>query len=156
VLVAEDNELNIALLKELLSQQGHPAQFAHDGRAALELAVRGNCDLMLLDLHMPELDGFQVLRAIREQERATDRHLPIIALTARSSAGDRERCLAAGADEFWSKPIDSSLLWAAVDRLVVRWLPAQPALRSEPSLLDAQTMLDTFDGHVSVLETLLV
>src|SRR5262249_8811763 len=96
ILVGEDNELNVALLQELLRRRGHDAQFARDGRAALDLAMQGTFDLLLLDLHMPELDGFEVVRAIRDGESGTDRHLRIIALTARSSARDRERCLAAG------------------------------------------------------------
>ena len=85
VLVAEDNELNVTLLKELLGSRGHLAQFARDGRAALQLALQGEFDLMLLDLHMPELDGFEVVQAIRDHERGTNQHLRIIALTARSS-----------------------------------------------------------------------
>lgn len=118
VLVGEDNELNVALLRELLRRRGHSARFADNGLTALELAVRGEYDLLLLDLHMPRLDGFSVVRAIRERERVTGRRLPIIALTARSSARDRERCLAAGMDAFLSKPIEAAVLWTAVDRLV--------------------------------------
>ena len=161
VLVAEDNDLNVALLQELLRHRGHQAQFARDGRAALELASQGACDLMLLDLHMPELDGFEVVQAIRGQERTSARHLPIIALTARSSARDRERCLAAGMDDFLSKPIEASALWNAMDRLVERWgnrwPPARPAARSAPpTLLDARAVLRACGGRASVLETLRV
>ena len=101
----EDNELNVALLKELLSQRGYRPQFVGDGRAASRVGrgapVR---NLMLLDLHMPLMDGFEVVRAIRAHEETTSGHLPIIALTARSSKRDRERCLAAGMDDFLSKP----------------------------------------------------
>jgi CheY-like chemotaxis protein len=156
VLVAEDNDLNIALLQELLKQLGHQVQFARDGRVALELALKGACDLMLLDLHMPELDGFEVVRAIREHERGTNRHLPIIALTARSSARDRERCLATGMDEFLSKPMEAAVLWAAVDRLMTQWPPAGHApSHVEPGLLDARTILRAIDGQASLLEKLL-
>jgi signal transduction histidine kinase/DNA-binding response OmpR family regulator len=156
VLVAEDNELNVALLQELLKQHGHHAQFARDGVVALELARKGPCDLLLLDLHMPKLDGFEVVRGIREQERGTNRHLPIIALTARSSARDRERCLAAGMDEFLSKPIEAAELWAAVDRLMKQWPPAgQTPSHAEPGLLDTRAILRAFDGQASLLEKLL-
>jgi PAS domain S-box-containing protein len=155
VLVAEDNELNVALLRELLRRRGHQAQFAGDGRAALDLALLGTFDLMLLDLHMPELDGFEVVRVVREREQGTDRHLPIIALTARSSARDRERCLGAGMDEFVSKPIETAALWATVDRLLLRWPPAAYApRRSEPGLLDARAILRACGGEGSVLEKL--
>jgi two-component system sensor histidine kinase/response regulator len=156
VLVAEDNDLNIALLHELLRQRGHQVQFARDGRVALELALKGACDLMLLDLHMPELDGFEVVRAIREHERGTNRHLPIVALTARSSARDRERCLAAGMDEFLSKPMESAVLWAAIDQLMTQWPPVGHApSHVGPGLLDSRAILRAIDGQASLLEKLL-
>ena len=81
---------------------------------------------MLLDLHMPLMDGFEVVRAIRAHEETTGRHLPIVALTARSSKRDRERCLAAGMDDFLSKPIEADALWAAVDRVLLAFPPAKP------------------------------
>ena len=73
---------------------------------------------MLLDLHMPQLDGFQVIRAIREREQAAGGHLPVIALTARSRQEDRESCLAAGMDEYLSKPIRAAEMFATIDRMV--------------------------------------
>ena len=81
---------------------------------------RAAFDLLLLDVHMPELDGFQVVRAIRERERTAGGHLPVIALTARSRKEDRERCLAAGMDDFLAKPIRAADLWAAIDRVIPR------------------------------------
>ncbi len=157
VLVAEDNELNVTLLKELLSQRGHVAQFARDGRAALDLALQGEFDLMLLDLHMPELDGFEVVEAIRDHERGTDQHLRIIALTARSSARDRERCLAAGMDEFLAKPIEAAALWAVIDRLVAeRPLAALTPRATERGLLDPRAILRACGGDAAVLEKLRV
>jgi PAS domain S-box-containing protein len=155
VLVAEDNELNVTLLKELLSSRGHLAQFARDGRAALEFALRGEFDLMLVDLHMPELDGFEVVQAIRDHERGTHQHLRIIALTARSSARDRERCLAAGMDEFLAKPIEAAALWAVMERLVADWPIAAPRA-VEPGLLDARAILRACGQQAAVLEKLRV
>src|SRR5262249_37446869 len=78
----------------------------------------GEFDLLLLDVHMPELDGFQVVRAIRDRELAAGAHLPVIALTARSREEDRERCLAAGMDDFLTKPVPSARLYATTDRLM--------------------------------------
>jgi CheY-like chemotaxis protein len=157
VLVAEDNELNATLLRELLTQRGHLAQFARDGRAALELALQGELDLMLLDLHMPELDGFEVVEAIRAHERGTDQHLRIIALTARSSARDRERCLAAGMDEFLAKPLEAAALWAAMDRVVAEWpIPERARRVVEPGLLDARAILRACGGKAAILEKLRV
>lgn len=122
ILVAEDNDLNVAVLLELLHRRGHRAEVAGDGRIALELARREGAtyDLMLLDLEMPELDGFEVVQAIRESEQGTGNHLPIIALTARSSQRDRERALAAGMDDFLSKPLQVEALWDAIDRATSR------------------------------------
>jgi CheY-like chemotaxis protein len=70
----------------------------------------------LLDVHMPELDGFRVAQAIRDREKTTGNHLPVIAVTARARAEDRQRCIAAGMDGFIAKPISAAELWAAIDR----------------------------------------
>jgi two-component system sensor histidine kinase/response regulator len=143
VLVAEDNELNVALLRALLDRRGHRARFARDGITALQLALEGELDVLLLDLHMPELDGFEVVRAIRAHERRTGTHLRVIALTARSSAADRERCLAAGMDDFLPKPIEADALWAAIDRLV-----------AEPAVVDAHAILRATRGEPAIVDKL--
>ena len=116
ILVAEDNELSAQVLEQQLIRRGCRVRLAGDGREALALAEAGGFDLLLLDVHMPELDGFQVVRAIRERERTTAGHLPVIALTARSRKEDRERCLAAGMDDFLTKPVRPADLWAAIDQ----------------------------------------
>jgi PAS domain S-box-containing protein len=111
-------------------------------------------DLLLLDLHMPELDGFQVIHAIRERERATGGHLPVIALTARSRKEDRERCLAAGMDDYLSKPIQTAELFAAIDRLVSAH-DVSPQAVPEPgentSLLDPVALLGACGDDAEVL-----
>ena len=117
ILAAEDNEFNAQLLEQLLRRRGHHVRVASSGREALALAEEGAVDLLLLDVHMPELDGFQVVRAIRERELVAGGHLPIIALTARSRDEDRQQCLAAGMDDFLAKPIQAAALWAAIDRV---------------------------------------
>src|SRR5207302_5141096 len=81
ILVAEDNEFNAQLLEQLLARRGHRVRLANNGREALSVAEEGSFDLLLLDVHMPELDGFQVIQAIRERERSAGGHLPVIALT---------------------------------------------------------------------------
>src|SRR5207244_12457217 len=118
ILIAEDNEFNAQLLEQLLGRRGHRVRLAGNGREALCLAGEGGFDLLLLDVHMPELDGFQVVRAIRDRERSAGGHLPVIALTARARHEDRERCLAAGMDDFLATPIHAAALWAAVDPVV--------------------------------------
>ncbi|UJR85559.1 Hypothetical protein I5071_76390 [Sandaracinus amylolyticus] len=153
ILVAEDNELNVTLLEELLGRRGHRVELASDGRTALELATRPGAtfDLMLLDLHMPEMDGFEVVQAIRQHERGTNEHLPIIALTARSSKRDREEALAAGMDDFLSKPIEVEALWTAIERMAAH-LP--PMKRRESRVLDPRAILRACGGHPAVLERL--
>ena len=149
VLVAEDNEFNAQLLEQLLGRRGHRVRLASNGREALDLAGMGGFDLLLLDVHMPELDGFQVVRAIREREGMSGGHLPIIALTARSRKEDRERCLAAGMDDFLAKPIQAADLWAAIERVVgVR----QHADQRGPGLLDAPVLLAACGGDAAILE----
>jgi two-component system sensor histidine kinase/response regulator len=118
ILVAEDNEFSARFLERLLTRPGHRVQLATNGREALALAEEGHVDLLLLDVHMPELDGFQVVEALRGRERTTGRHLPIIALTARSRSEDRDRCLAAGMDDFLTKPVRPAELFATIDRLL--------------------------------------
>src|SRR5581483_3714328 len=118
ILVAEDNEFSAQLMEQLLSRQGHRVRLATDGPEALALATEDVFDLLLLDIHMPGLDGFGVVGAIRERERTAGGHLPVIALTARSRREDRQRCLAAGMDDFLTKPVARAALFAAIDRLL--------------------------------------
>jgi two-component system, sensor histidine kinase and response regulator len=118
ILVAEDNVLSALVLEQGLAARGHRVRVASDGREVLALAEQGGFDLLLLDVHMPGLDGFQVVEAVRERERTTGGHLPIIALTARSRKEDRGRCLAAGMDDFQTKPIGPADLLAAIDRVL--------------------------------------
>jgi CheY-like chemotaxis protein len=118
MLVAEDNDFNRDLLEHMLARLGLSAAMAVNGREALALLECETFDLLLLDIHMPELDGFQVVGAIRERERTAGGHLPVIALTARSRKEDRERCLRAGMDECLTKPYSAADLWATMDRVL--------------------------------------
>jgi signal transduction histidine kinase len=118
VLVAEDDEFSQELLQGLLAGWGHHVRIAPSGRDALSCIEAGQAfDVLLLDVHMPELDGFGVIGAIRERERAGGARLPVIAVTARSRKEDLERCLAAGMDRFVTKPIRAAELRAAIDEL---------------------------------------
>jgi len=105
VLVAEDNPLNKVVTVRFLEKLGHSAQFVQTGREVLERIQEETFDLILMDIQMPDMDGFEAAQAIRVQERTTGRHMPIIALTAHALKGDRERCLAAGMDGYLSKPV---------------------------------------------------
>jgi PAS domain S-box-containing protein len=105
VLVAEDNAVNQRLTMRLLEKRGHQVTLTTNGRQAVEALANQTFDLVLMDVQMPEMDGFEATAAIREMERYNGAHLPIIALTAHAMKGDRERCLIAGMDGYLSKPI---------------------------------------------------
>ena len=148
ILAAEDNEFNRDLLEHMLARLGLSAAMAVNGREALALLEREAFDLLLLDIHMPELDGFQVVGAIRERERTAGGHLPVIALTARSRKEDRERCLRAGMDEYLAKPFTAADLWAAIDR-VLRTRPPRKPPRLD--LLDPPVLLAACGGDPTML-----
>jgi len=117
VLLAEDNVVNRFLAIRLLEKEGHHVEAAINGRAAIAALERGSFDLALMDLQMPEMDGFEATAIIRERERTTGAHLPIIALTANAMVGDEERCLQAGMDGYVSKPIDIRRLLTEMRRV---------------------------------------
>jgi len=115
VLVAEDNAVNQLLVLRILEKRGHQALLAGNGVAALEILDREHCDVVLMDVQMPELGGLEAARVVRERELKTGKRVPIIALTAHAMKGDRERCLAAGMDGYLSKPIQRSELIEMVE-----------------------------------------
>jgi len=104
VLVAEDNIVNRKVLGALLKRHGAEAAFAENGREAIDLVAKQQFDVVLMDVQMPEIDGLEAVRLIRERERVSGGHVPVIALTAYAMAGDREKFLAAGMDAYLSKP----------------------------------------------------
>ena len=119
VLLAEDNEVNRMLAAKLLTKRGHTFVAVNDGRDAVAaIEAGGKFDVVLMDVQMPVMDGFEATDAIRTREAATGGHLPIVALTAHAMKGDLERCLAAGMDAYVSKPIRAAELYELLDRLV--------------------------------------
>lgn len=115
ILLAEDNELNRRIALRMLAGMGLKADAVVNGRLAAEAAATGRYDLILMDVHMPEMDGFTATREIRRAE-SPGRRTPIVAMTARAMAGDREKCLAAGMDDYLSKPVRFEDLRAVVKR----------------------------------------
>jgi signal transduction histidine kinase/CheY-like chemotaxis protein len=115
ILVAEDNLINRAVAVGILEKRGHSLAHADNGREAVEAVERETFDLILMDVQMPEMDGFEATRRIRELEEATGAHTRIVAMTAHAMAGDRERCIAAGMDDYLSKPLRKEDLLRALD-----------------------------------------
>jgi two-component system, sensor histidine kinase and response regulator len=106
ILLAEDNAVNQKVALLLLERFGFTADAVENGRQAVQAFSKGHYDLILMDVMMPDMDGLQATRQIRELEQSTGGHVPIIALTAMAMVGDRERCLEAGMDDYITKPID--------------------------------------------------
>lgn len=126
MLVVEDNAVNQKLVVRLLEKMGYRVSLAVNGREAVDAVAENDYDVVLMDCQMPEMDGFEASRNIRLQEDSNRPHLPIIALTANALAGDRERWLESGMDDFLSKPIQSSELAMMLDRyLTIPRIPSE-------------------------------
>jgi PAS domain S-box-containing protein len=153
ILVAEDNVVNQRLATHLLDSRGHHVTIANNGREALELLGKQPFDLVLADVQMPEMDGLQLARAIREKEKNTTTHLPIIAMTAHAMKGDRERCLEAGMDSYVSKPINARQLFETIDGLGRAELkaPVEAEAGSRMEILDEATLWSRFEGEPELL-----
>ena len=123
VLLVEDNDINQMVATGILSSLGYHADVAGDGREACDLAAAHPYDAILMDCRMPRMDGFAATRAIREREQPTGRHTPIIAMTASALVADKERCLAAGMDDYLAKPVNP----AELDDTLRRWITQTPA-----------------------------
>jgi signal transduction histidine kinase/CheY-like chemotaxis protein/HPt (histidine-containing phosphotransfer) domain-containing protein len=147
VLLAEDNEINREVATEMLAALGYQSRWVDNGRDAIAEWRRDRLDLILMDCQMPEMDGYEAARTIRIEEAGHPhkRHVPIVALTAHATKGDRDLCLAAGMDDYLTKPLDPELLAATL----AKWLPPKPAANpprgSEREFTANPTPLDPID-----------
>jgi len=116
ILLAEDGKVNQCVAVGLLHRRGHQVTIAEDGRQAIAAWSAEPFDLILMDVQMPEMDGFEATAAIRQSERRIGGHIPIVAMTASAMKGDRERCLAAGMDGYVAKPIEPDQLYAEIEK----------------------------------------
>ena len=116
ILLAEDGVVNQKVAVGLLTKRGHVVEVASDGKQALEAWEKNSYALILMDVQMPVMDGLKATAVIRERERQTGRHIPIIAMTANAMKGDREKCLAAGMDDYVAKPFKPEALYEAVEK----------------------------------------
>ncbi len=123
ILLAEDNHVNQILAVRLLERRGHRVVVAHNGREAVELLEKDQFDLVLMDVQMPEMDGFEATAAIRKMDEQNGRRTRILAMTARAMKGDEERCLASGMDGYIAKPIHAEELYRLLEQTTVETTP---------------------------------
>jgi PAS domain S-box-containing protein len=157
ILVAEDNLVNMKLARRLLERAGLEVDSAENGARALEALQRRRYDLVLMDVQMPEMDGLEATRRIREREKGTSEHVPIVALTAHSMKGDRERFLAGGMDDYLSKPLDAGQLYRVLSKHLAGAGEQKPVLEStDPAgILDSGELHDRLGGDRELARELL-
>jgi len=147
ILLAEDNIVNQRVAVGLLTKRGHDVIVTNDGVEALAALERSSVDLILMDVQMPQMGGFEATAAIRARERQSGGHVRIVAMTAHAMTGDRERCLAAGMDGYLSKPIDPAILFATVERDPTESPgPAEPAPATTASPIDREALMTRVGG----------
>ena len=117
ILLAEDNVINQKLIRLILEKRGHNISIVSNGREAIDILGKEKFDIILMDIQMPDMDGFHASRLIREKEVQTGGHIPIVALTAHALKGTKEKCLQAGMDDYISKPINTNELLLTIERL---------------------------------------
>lgn len=154
VLLAEDGLVNQKLVIELLKQRGHSVVVTSNGREAVAAAESADFDLALMDVQMPEMDGLEATRLIRERERKTGKRIPIIAMTAHAMKGDRELCLEAGMDEYLAKPVRAKELFDVVARVVGESGGVMSEPPADSSSIDMGAALDFVRGDSKLLREL--
>jgi two-component system, sensor histidine kinase and response regulator len=154
ILLAEDNIVNQRVASGVLEKAGHTVTLAENGLIALEAFAREPFDLILMDMQMPEMGGAEAIAAIRERERerASGAHIAIVSLTAHALKGDRERCLATGADGYVSKPLSPAALFAEIDRVLTH--QPEPAAQA-PAVQVTDTLLARVGGSHDMLEEII-
>ncbi len=151
VLLVEDNEINRRVALGLLASRGHQAVVAVNGQQAVDMLSDQEFDVVLMDMQMPVMDGYEATAEIRRRERQTGGHIPIVAMTAEALKGDRERCLATGMDDYVSKPIALAEMYSAIERFPAVCLPvdfhiqnpAEPAVVLTPGAAETRHHRDS-------------
>jgi two-component system, sensor histidine kinase and response regulator len=158
ILLAEDNVVNQKLTALLLEKRGHHVTVVANGNQAVVAVERGEFDLVLMDVQMPELNGLEATKTIRMKEKGSGRHLCIIAMTAHAMKGDRDACLSAGMDGYLSKPIRANDLFEAIERLLIgkNQIPVvRPAPGPSGPVFDETAVLARLDGDRDLLAELI-
>jgi CheY-like chemotaxis protein len=160
ILVAEDNLVNQTVVMRMLEKMGHLPTLAHNGQETLSKLHAGIFDLVLMDVQMPEMDGLTATRRIRERERTTGSHVPIVAMTAHAMKGDKERCLEAGMDDYIAKPLSSLGIQQMIGAIfgaeqMPGASPAQAAASGAPLIWNCNEALKRLDGDEALLRELI-
>ncbi len=158
ILLAEDNAFNQKVAIGMLNNMGHSVTVAANGKEALDAYQGSSFDIILMDVQMPYMDGFEATQAIRDRERLSGRHTPIVAMTAYAMKGDREKCLQAGMDAYVSKPIKSNELFCTLENVVdnVQFPEPVAAKRSQlESVLELSSLLESCGGDKALLMEML-
>jgi two-component system sensor histidine kinase/response regulator len=154
ILVAEDNAINRELTVRVLAKRGHSVTVVPNGKLALDALETHSFDVILMDVQMPEMDGFEATAAIRRKEEVSGTHIPIIAMTAHALKGDRERCLAVGMDAYISKPIQAEELLKLTEAVTVGVGPIDRADEATHAIMDWNLALERVDGDEALLSDL--
>ena len=158
ILLAEDGLVNQKVAVSLLEQRGHQVTVANNGQEALAALERGSFDVVLMDVQMPTMDGFEATAHIRRKEKASGTHTPIIAMTAHAMKGDRERCLEAGMDGYIPKPIRAKQLYEAVEGMATG-APGPETdggeTTSEEEIIDRDQVLALTGGNVETMRAVI-
>jgi signal transduction histidine kinase/DNA-binding response OmpR family regulator len=160
ILVAEDNPVNQAVVMQMLKKMGHLPTLAHNGNDAILTLKDAAFDLVFMDVQMPEMDGLTATRKIREREMATGYHIPIVAMTAHAMKGDKERCMAAGMDDYLTKPLSGHEIEETIAEVLLGGdKKQQPSTMQAPLRLQTSwnltTALERLDGDESLLQELI-
>jgi CheY-like chemotaxis protein len=158
ILLAEDNPVNQEVAVHLIERRGHSVIVAENGREAVEAIERHKFDLVLMDVQMPEMGGLEATRVIREKEKGSGHHLPIIAMTAHAMQGDREQCIESGMDGYLAKPIDPKTFLQTVEGISARSVGSESAENEETAglagALDGKALLARFSGNRKLLRNI--
>jgi CheY-like chemotaxis protein len=158
-LLTEDNFVNQRLAVRLLEKRGHSVVIANNGSEAIEALNQQAFDVLLMDVQMPDMDGFEATQKIRAREQKSGGHIPIVAMTALAMKGDRERCLAVGMDGYVSKPLHPHELYDAIEKIGIRDLAvaatANPTGNEVESAFDRNAAMKSVGGDVALLHEII-
>ena len=138
ILLTEDNIVNQRVALRILEKAGHMVVIAENGKEALRMLKEQTFDLVLMDVQMPEMGGFEATALIRDREQLIGRHTPIVAMTAHAMAGDRERCLDAGMDDYLAKPVAAASLLEMVARHTLKPSPGCGCVKTSVAMAQAE------------------